>query len=286
MSERRLSWSRWLADIAHAVSILVGIFTLPIVLVAAYDVVFGDTLLEEAIGVEPGNQGNCAVGMVVEVDEFCVFKPTEGRFRVVGSGANPPGEARLATDRVKIDWDSSGHAFQATRLPDGDGAWRIDVAGLWRNAGSLDDFCHTGDTLEPGEFCTERNTNRQFRVYATDELDANDKAIRAMCPTGDGDKCRALHANGYGVLYQFGPNSEPILERIPNGYNGRLDGRRIRCVDSTDGTMVLFEAERQAEAGEEAPGDMWRIVTTTQIVTTQGDQGLLDCTPENERAES
>lgn len=283
MSRRRSSCSRWLADIAHAVSILVGICTLPVVFIAAFDILSGGTLLERAIGVDPGNRGDCAVGMLVDVGEFCVFAPTQGRFRVLEDGANPPGEARLATARVKIDWDLSGHTFQATRLPDGDGVWQIEVAGLWRNVGSLDSYCRKGDTPAPGEFCIEPNTKHQFRVYATDELNTGDEAIRAMCPTGEGDKCRPLYANGYGVLFQFGSANEPILDRIPNRHNGRLGGREIRCIDPTSGVTV-FEAKRQTEEGTEESGDAWRIVTATQW--DQEDQSVLECMSDQERSGS
>lgn len=287
MSKRKLSCSRCLGDIAHLVSILVGIFTLPVVLLTAYDLISGDTILEEAIGIEPGNQGACAVGMVVDVGEFCVFTPTEGRFRVIESGANPPGEARLATDQVKIDW-SSDHTFQATRLPDGSGAWRIEAAGLWRNAGSRDGFCHKGDTLEPGEFCTEPNTEDHFRVYATDELNADDKTIRAMCPTEIGNDCRPQYASGYAVLFLFVGTKDDLVNHVPNRHNGRLNGYRIRCVDPTDDGLVLFKAKRHIEVGKEASANAWRIVTA-ELRDPEGQEDLdppLDCARKHEEPES
>lgn len=171
--------------------------------------------------------------------------------------------------------DLSGHTFQAVEIADVIGVWLIEVAGLWLNKGSRNGFCREGDELKPGKFCVEPNTQEPFRVYATDELGNRDREIRAICPTGNGDDCRPLNANGYGVLFQFVGNDDNPLTHIPNRYNGRLDERRIRCVDSTDDNIVLFEAERQAEVGMEAWGDAWRIVTATQ-----GDQETLNCASE------
>ena len=282
------SWIRdHLPTLAHIATVVIAILSVVPLCAASSDLITESRFIQSLIGANVGDRGPCMPGQQIEVGEFCVFTPTESRFRVVESGASPPGEARLVTDRVKIDWDPSGHTFQATRLPDGDGAWRIDVAGLWRNAGSLDEFCHTGDTLEPGEFCTEPNYGHQFRVYATDELNAGDKMIRALCPTGEGDDCRPLYASGYAVLFQFVGNSDDLVNHVPNRRNGRLDGRRIRCVDPADNTMVLFEAERQAEEGMEASGDAWRIVTATQREhRSQDEHDALDCAPKDERTGS
>ena len=135
--------------------------------------------------------------------------------------------------------------------------------------------------LVAGQACRIGETNIPFRVYGTDHLYEDDDKIREACPTGNGDDCRPLNDNGYGVLFQFVGNDDNPLTYIPNRYNGRLDEWRIRCVDPTDDNIVLFEAERQAEVGMEAWGDAWRIVTATQ-----GDQETLNCAPEQEGEKS
>ena len=222
-----LSWIRErLPTMAHIATVVVAILSIVPLGAASSDLISKSSHIQSLIGADTGDRGPCTPGQQIKVGEFCVFTPTEGRFRVVESGANPPGEARLATDRVKIDWDSSGHTFQATRLSDGDGAWRIDVAGLWRNVGSLDGFCRKGDTLDPGQFCIEPNSRHQFRVYATDELVADDN--------------RPLYPGGYAVLFWWKDGE------VPHPDNGRLHDRVVVSGDH-------FEAVRRS-------GASWEIV--------------------------
>ena len=272
------AWSpfRSLQNFTHWATIAIAIVTVW----AFIDVITDGTQLRSVFGPEVGYRGECDPGQELVANEFCVFAPTQGRFRVVANGAIPPGETRLAEEMIKVDWDDSGHSFQAVRLPREDGVWKIEVAGLWNDVWDGTRLCQAGDQLTAGQFCIEPTTRERFRVYATDELNAGDRQIRQQCPTGDGDDCRQLHQAGYGVLYWFVGHSTELLTYVPNQWNGRLDARRIYCVDRVSGD-VLFHAERQSTPDAETRSDRWQI-----LQATEGVSDTLECMAEPVGAQS
>lgn len=221
------SWIRdRLPTMAHIATVVVAILSIVPLGAASSDLIRESNYIQSLLGTDSGDRGPCTPGQQIKVGEFCVFTPTESRFRVVESGANPPGQPRLAEDAVKIDWDLSGHTFQAVKILNGDGAWRIEAAGSWLNVGSRSGICRKGDEIKPGQFCIESNSRHQFRVYATDEFVEGDN--------------RPLYPDGYAVLFWWRDGE------VPHPDNGRLHNQVVVSGDH-------FEAVRRSEAS-------WEIV--------------------------
>ena len=215
-----------LPALAHIATILVAFASIVPMGAATIDLLGESRRIQSLIGVDAGDRGPCKPDQRIEVGEFCVFTPAEGRFRVAEGGASPPGQPRLAEGEIKVDWDSAGLTFQAAEIPNGDGAWWIEVAGAWHNAGSRSGICQEGDVIEPGQFCIEPNSRHQFRVYATDELVEGDN--------------RPLYEGGYAVLFWWEDGE------VPHPDNGRLHDQVVVSGDN-------FEAVRRS-------GASWEIV--------------------------
>lgn len=162
---------------------------------------------------------DCDPGMDVHAGEFCqiLVGEREERFHVYEGGAYPPGQPEAQESTAKVDWDAFGVTFQAVRVDDGDGAWKIEVAGPWERVGRGErHLCRIGDELRPGQLCVEGKTGAQFRVYATDQHYAGD--------------AREFFAEGYAVLFY-----EP--EKIAAGENkDRLNDKKV--------TYGSFSAEK------------------------------------------
>lgn len=153
---------------------------------------------------------DCSPGMEVHVDELCriVVGGREETFRVDANGAYPPSQSELRDDTAKVDWLQFGVTFQAVRISEARGMWRIEVAGEWKNVGGHEGyFCAIGDELRPGEFCVERQTGTQFRVYATDQLYAGDN--------------RESYPDGHAVLFYM--PEEIAAGKAP----GRLNDEKV-----------------------------------------------------------
>ena len=106
-----------------------------------------------------------------------------------------------------------GERFQAVELEDESSAWRIEAVGEWIDIHDGIAYCTTGDALGPGQFCIERTTGAQFRVYGSDQLNPDDS--------------RQSFDRGYAVLYWF--------ERgIPSVGNGLLGPNTVelRCPET------------------------------------------------------
>ena len=161
--------------------------------------------------------GDCERSMAIEVGQSCRFEidPRSGviaEFRVVRLGAYPPGATTLRSRAIKVDWDNLQRTFQAVKLRGGSGTWRIEAAGAWIDIHDGKAYCAWRDALGPGQFCTERATGAQFRVYGSDQLNPND--------------VRQSFDGGYAVLYWFRKNMD-----IPSVGNGLLgpDVVELRC---------------------------------------------------------
>ena len=161
--------------------------------------------------------GDCERSMPIEVGQSCRFEidPRSGviaEFRVVRLGAYPPGATTLRSRAIKVDWDNLQRTFQAVNLQDGSGTWRIEAAGAWIDIHEGNAHCTAKDLLGPGQFCTERATGAQFRVYGSDQLNPND--------------VRQSFDRGYAVLYWFRKDMD-----IPSVGNGLLgpDVVELRC---------------------------------------------------------
>lgn len=157
--------------------------------------------------------GDCQAGLVVAANEYCDFTPDAyWLFRVVELGAYAPGSGILRRQGIKVDWDATGRTFQAVALNDGSGAWRIEATGKWIDIHDREVDCAVGDTLGPGQFCTERATRAQFRVYGSDQLNP--------------DEDKELFDRGYGVLDWSDKDTG-----MPAVVNGRLGSNMVelRC---------------------------------------------------------
>ena len=114
------------------------------------------------------DDGDCAVGSVVQPDHYCRYPGTSRLFSVSPtSGAQSPWSPELNRTGIKVDpfVDGEAQTFQAEELAAPDRSWRIEVIGAWGNLGE----CRAPLTVEPGQFCTRADTTEQFRVYAVEE---------------------------------------------------------------------------------------------------------------------
>ena len=262
MSNKRSKWARWGRFIQ-------GLLASAAAFVALLS--FADLTWDWGIGVlgqilDDSNRGECISDMIVHIDEFCTFSPTEGEFRVSESGAIPPNEPRLVTDAVKIDRDDVNITFQAARIGS---SWRIYAAGPWRGVDGKNVFCEIGNILQPGEFCIDPTTGRQFRVYATDEHNSGDLKLNQECTREGLDKCRPLHEQGYAVLYYFIGDENDRSTYTPNSSNGRLGDNSISCKDSSKN---VFNAIRILDGESNSRTDVWKI-----MVATEGDESKFYC---------
>ena len=181
--------------------------------------------------------GDCSPGVEVEEGRYCRFVVaggSGGTFRVAEEGAYPPGQSVRQPSSAKVDWDGFNFTFQAVRLPEGSGTWRVLSAGMWHDIGGNDvnGNCQVGDVLQLGQFCVERTTGAPFRVYGADQL-----------YRGDG---RPLFESGYAVLYWFQDGT------IPSTDNGLLMPERVE-LGCEEQDALAFVAQRIPElsSGEE-----------------------------------
>ena len=179
---------------------------------------------QEERAVTPGNLGVCQPGFVVRTGESC-WASGDWPFEVHENYAWSPWDAREGrnrnTDAIKVDPPNSDPSitFQAKRI--GVGVWRVLATGPWMPLGT----CERHMLVRAGQYCTERQSDAPFRVYATDELNPGET--------------RPLYLDGYAVLFWFGSGT-------PDPANRLLHDQQVRSGDH-------FLAE--------AAGDgLWRIV--------------------------
>lgn len=185
--------------------------------------------------------GTCERSMEVKVGQSCLFvtDPRSGaiaEFRVVGVGAYPPGSTSLRPGTVKVDWDGVERTFQAVELEDGSGTWRIEAAGEWIDIHDGTAYCTKGDALGPGQFCIERATGAQFRVYGSDQLNPDD--------------VQRSFDHGYAVLYWFARGTPSV----DNGLLG-LDLVALRCPEGDSPFIAQLTVDAQWWVVERADGE-------------------------------
>lgn len=183
-------------------------------------------VLLEAESSAPTDLGECRSGLDVQENEYCSWMGSVRRFVVTDMGAYSPwdttseGELNRATIKVDFGPPRDGTTFQARSSAPG--VWQVLVAGAWHDLGE----CYAGLTVQPGQFCVERQSQQPFLVYATDELVAGDN--------------RPLYPDGYAVLFWWKDGE------VPHPDNGRLHDRTVVSGDH-------FEAVRRS-------GASWEIV--------------------------
>ena len=206
--------------------------------------------LPEVLGTtRPGDLGSCSPGMEVREGGYCQFVVAGGgggTFRVAEGGAYPPGQSARQSSSAKVDWDNFGYTFQAVRLPDDSDTWRVLSAGPWRDIGGSDvnRNCQVGDVLQLGQFCVERRTGAQFRVYGADQHYRDDN--------------RPLFESGYATLYWFEGGE------IPSPDNSLLEPERVE-LGCEEQHVLAFVAQRipaLTDGAERHRGDpvQWEVL--------------------------
>ena len=102
--------------------------------------------------------------------------------------------------------------------------------------------CAVGDTLDLGQFCTERATRAQFRVYGSDQLNPDEE--------------RELFDRGYAVLYWFreNENEDDVIPSVDNGLLGP-DMVELRCLGQDSPFIAKRVGDTRQWAIERADGE-------------------------------